>query len=35
MLEAEAALSELVVKAAKKELEALLDGEADGNDAFL
>ena len=33
--EAEAALSELVVKAAKKELEALLDGEADGNDAFL
>ncbi|WP_297615586.1 peptide chain release factor 2 [uncultured Roseicyclus sp.] len=35
VLEAEAALSELVVKAAKKELEALLDGEADGNDAFL
>jgi peptide chain release factor 2 len=33
--EAEAALAELVETAAKKELEALLDGEADGNDAFL
>jgi peptide chain release factor 2 len=33
--EAEAALSALVTMAAKKELEALLDGEADGNDAFL
>ncbi len=33
--EAEAALAELVATAAKKELEALLDGEADANDAFL
>ena len=33
--EAEAALSALVETAAKKELEALLDGESDGNDAFL
>ena len=33
--EAEAALKALRVKAAEKELEALLDGEADGNDAFL
>ena len=33
--EAEAALKALKVKAAEKELEALLDGEADGNDAFL
>lgn len=33
--EAEAALTELAVKAAEKELEALLDGEADGNDTFL
>jgi len=33
--EAETALAELVGMAAKKELEALLDGEADGNDAFL
>ncbi len=33
--EAEAALADLVGKAAQKELEALLDGEADGNDAFL
>jgi peptide chain release factor 2 len=33
--EAEVALAELVETAAKKELEALLDGEADGNDAFL
>ncbi|NKX46390.1 peptide chain release factor 2 [Roseicyclus persicicus] len=33
--EAEAALAELVGTAAQKELEALLDGEADGNDAFL
>ena len=33
--EAEAALSALAVKAAQKELEALLDGEADGNDTFL
>jgi peptide chain release factor 2 len=33
--EAEAALSDLVTMAAKKELEALLDGEADSNDAFL
>ena len=33
--EAEAALSELVRVAAKKELDALLDGEADGNDTFL
>lgn len=33
--EAEEALTELVAKAAKKELEALLDGESDGNDSFL
>lgn len=33
--EAEAALLKLADKAAKKELEALLDGEADGNDTFL
>ena len=33
--EAEAALSALVYLAATKELEALLDGEADSNDAFL
>ncbi len=33
--EAEEALSALVDKAAKKELEALLDGESDGNDSFL
>jgi peptide chain release factor 2 len=33
--EAEATLSALVEKAAKKELEALLDGETDGNDSFL
>ncbi len=33
--EAEAAVVKLQVKAAKKELEALLDGEADGNDTFL
>ena len=33
--EAEAALTKLAEKAAKKELEALLDGEADGNDTFL
>lgn len=33
--EAEAALKALEVSAAKKELEALLDGEADGNDTFL
>ncbi|KUF08813.1 peptide chain release factor 2 [Pseudoponticoccus marisrubri] len=33
--EAEAALGSLVEKAAKKELEALLNGETDGNDAFL
>jgi peptide chain release factor 2 len=33
--EAEAALKELVQTAAAKELEALLDGEADSNDAFL
>ena len=33
--EAEAALSALVDLAATKELEALLDGEADSNDAFL
>ncbi len=33
--EAEEALKALVEKAAKKELEALLDGEADGNDTFL
>ncbi|MDA7424182.1 peptide chain release factor 2 [Thalassococcus lentus] len=33
--EAEDALKVLVAKAAKKELEALLDGETDGNDAFL
>ena len=33
--DAEAALKSLAEKAAQKELEALLDGEADGNDAFL
>jgi peptide chain release factor 2 len=33
--EAEAALRSLVELAAAKELEALLDGEADGNDTFL
>ncbi|WP_299424510.1 peptide chain release factor 2 [uncultured Shimia sp.] len=33
--EAEEALKALVTKAAEKELEALLDGEADGNDTFL
>jgi peptide chain release factor 2 len=33
--EAEAALRDLSVTAAAKELEALLDGEADGNDTFL
>jgi peptide chain release factor 2 len=33
--EAEAALKSLVEVAAAKELEALLDGEADGNDTFL
>jgi peptide chain release factor 2 len=33
--EAEAALAELVEMAAAKELEALLDGEADSNDTFL
>ena len=33
--EAEAALTALKSKAAEKELEALLDGEADGNDTFL
>ena len=33
--EAEASLKSLVVQAAAKELEALLDGEADANDTFL
>lgn len=33
--DAEAALKDLEIKAAAKELEALLDGEADGNDTFL
>ncbi|WP_299692348.1 peptide chain release factor 2 [uncultured Tateyamaria sp.] len=33
--DAEAALKSLAVLAAQKELEALLDGEADGNDTFL
>jgi peptide chain release factor 2 len=33
--EAEAAIARLVEVAAEKELEALLDGEADGNDTFL
>jgi peptide chain release factor 2 len=33
--EAEAALAALKEKAAQKEIEALLDGEADGNDTFL
>ncbi|SFM41622.1 peptide chain release factor 2 [Shimia aestuarii] len=33
--EAEQALKALATKAAEKELEALLDGEADGNDTFL
>jgi peptide chain release factor 2 len=33
--EAEAALKALVADAAQRELEALLDGEADGNDTFL
>jgi len=33
--EAEAAIKALGIRAAQKELEALLDGEADGNDTFL
>jgi len=33
--EAEDAIKALAIKAARKELEALLDGEADGNDTFL
>ncbi|MGR3342543.1 MAG: PCRF domain-containing protein, partial [Paracoccaceae bacterium] len=33
--DAEAALNTLAKRAAKKELEALLDGEADGNDTYL
>ncbi len=33
--DAEQSLTALAVKAAEKELEALLDGEADGNDTFL
>ncbi|MDG1458810.1 MAG: peptide chain release factor 2 [Pseudoprimorskyibacter sp.] len=33
--EAEASLTALAIKAASKELEALLDGETDGNDSFL
>ncbi len=33
--EAESAIADLVELAAKKELEALLDGEVDGNDCFL
>ncbi len=33
--EAEAALKTLAARAAEKELEALLDGEADGNDTYL
>lgn len=33
--DAESALQTLATKAAQKELEALLDGEADGNDTFL
>ncbi|MEM8958478.1 MAG: peptide chain release factor 2 [Pseudomonadota bacterium] len=33
--EAEAVIAALVEKAAQKEIEALLDGEADGNDTFL
>lgn len=33
--EAEQAIAAMVAKAAKKELEALLNGETDGNDAFL
>ena len=33
--DAEAALKSLALNAAQKELEALLDGEADGNDTFL
>jgi peptide chain release factor 2 len=33
--EAETALADLAIKAAAKELEALLDGEADANDTFL
>ncbi|UWQ16358.1 peptide chain release factor 2 [Jannaschia sp. M317] len=33
--EAEAAIAKLVETSAEKELEALLDGEADGNDSFL
>ncbi|UAB90082.1 peptide chain release factor 2 [Ruegeria sp. SCSIO 43209] len=33
--DAEEAIKKLKTKAAKKELEALLDGEADGNDTFL
>ena len=35
VLDAEEAIKKLGAKAAKKELEALLDGEADGNDTFL
>jgi len=35
VLEAEEALKALATKAAEKELEALLDGEADSNDTFL
>ncbi|MEM9968521.1 MAG: peptide chain release factor 2 [Pseudomonadota bacterium] len=35
VLEAESALKTLAETAAQKELEALLDGEADGNDTFL
>ena len=33
--EAEAAIADLKLRAAQAELEALLDGEADGNDTFL
>ncbi|MDJ0629051.1 MAG: peptide chain release factor 2 [Rhodobacter sp.] len=33
--EAEASLKKLALRAAKKEIEALLNGEADGNDTFL
>lgn len=35
ILDAETAIKTLAIKAAKKELEALLDGEADANDTFL
>lgn len=35
IVEAEQAILALEIKAAEKELEALLDGEADGNDTFL